>query len=250
MSHSSILVFGGSGKVSRRLTPLLVSAGYTLYSIIRNPDQSDSIRSLGAKPIVQSIETSSVTDLVATIKSVAPKAIVWSAGAGGGDPSRTDAVDRKGAIKGMDAAAEAGVKRFVIVSALDVRDRSRPAPDWYNENDLKTSERVWGAIKPYMEAKFDADRSLVEENSRRGLDYTIVRPGRLLDEDGVSKVDAGKVHLGKGVSREDVARVVVECLKTEGTIGMAFDVVGGDIEVADAVSKVVEKKEDCFERYH
>lgn len=52
----------------------------------------------------------------------------------------------------MDATANAGIKRYIIVSALDIRDRSKAVPDWYNEDDLKMSARVFGAIGPYLEA--------------------------------------------------------------------------------------------------
>lgn len=250
MTRKSILIFGGSGKVARRLTPLLVEANYTVHSIIRNASQIPDLESLGATPIVQSIETSSVSELAHNIKGVSPSAIVWLAGAGYGDPGRTDSVDRKGAIKAMDAASEAGVKRFVMVSALDLRDKTKAAPSWYDEGDVKLSERVWGVIRPYMEAKFDADKSLVEENERRGLRYTIVRPGGLKDEDGKGTVNAGHVHLGSPISRADVAAVVMECLENDGTIGMAFDVVGGEVSIKQAVQGAVERAEDCFEGLH
>ena len=36
-----------------------------------------------------------------------------------------------GAVKVFDATAAAGVKRFIIVSAVDIRDReNKPAPEW------------------------------------------------------------------------------------------------------------------------
>ena len=250
MSQKSILIFGGSGKVSRCLTTLLAKSGFTVHSIIRNDSQIPELKSLGASPIVQSIEESSVSDLVATIKQTSPSAVVWSAGAGGGDPSRTDSVDRKGAIKAMDAAANAGIKRFIMVSALDVRDKSKPAPSWYDESDVKRSERLWGAIKPYMEAKFDADKSLAEKNGGRQLQWTIVRPGQLTDDEAKGTVSAGRVHLGNPVTRADVAATVVECLQNEGTIGLAFDVLGGDQSIKEAVQRVVDRKEDCFEGFY
>ena len=129
----NILVFGGSGKVARLLTSKLVASGKTVHSVIRNPTQFDSIKELGAKPLVHSIEDASVSELVQTIREAGPPdAVVFAAGAGGGSPERTERVDHQGAVKTMDACAEVGVKRFVIVSAIDVRDRSKGEPDWYN----------------------------------------------------------------------------------------------------------------------
>ncbi|KAE9989657.1 hypothetical protein EG327_002420 [Venturia inaequalis] len=223
----------------------------TVHSIIRSSSQSASLQSLGAHPIVQSIEDSSVSDLATTIRNVNPSVVIWSAGAGGGDPSRTDTVDRKGAIKSMDATAEAGVSRYIIVSALDVRDReSKPIPEWYNDDDKARSDRVWGVIGAYMKAKLDADTELVRGNEKRKLKYTIVRPGQLTEDDGKGTVIAGKIHLGAPIAREDVARTVVECIKNDGTIGLAFDVVGGDEDVRKAVEGVVSGKQDTFEGYH
>lgn len=247
------LIFGGSGKVSRHLTRLLTSASppWAVHSIIRSSTQIPSLEALGATPIVQSIEDSSISDLATTIKKVAPDVVIWAAGAGGGDPSRTDTVDRKGAIKSMDAAASAGVSRYIIVSALDVRDRSaKEIPTWYDSNDKERSDRVWNAIGAYMKAKLDADTELVTGNSKRGLKYTIVRPGQLTEEAGVGTVTAGRVHLGNPISREDVARTLIECIKNDGTIGMAFDVVGGDVDIKKAVEGVVSGRQDTFQGYH
>jgi nucleoside-diphosphate-sugar epimerase len=245
------LIFGGSGKVSRQLTKLLTSQSppWTVYSLIRSSAQTSSLEALGAKPIVQSIEDSSVSELASTIKKYNPNVIIWSAGAGGGDPSRTEKVDRDGAIKSMDAAAEAGVKRYIIVSAIDIRNRDKSVPDWYNEEDVKRSDGMWNSIGAYAKAKLGADTELRNGNSKRGLEYTIVRPGTLLDEPAAGKVDAGKVHLQKGISRADVAGVILETIKNKGTIGLAFDVVGGDTPVEEAVKKVADGKVDTFEGY-
>lgn len=246
---SNTLIFGGSGKVARHITRLLASSGtHTVHSIIRKPEQSASIAELGGKPIIQSIEDSSVDDMAATIKSTKANAVIWSAGAGGGSPERTRAVDRDGAIRCMDAAAQAGVKRFVLVSAVDVRDREgKPEPEWYDDGDRERSDGMWSAIGAYMEAKLAADRSLVTENGRRGLDYTIVRPGRLSEEASTGNVEAGKVHLANSIPREDVAKVVIEVLKQPKTIGLAFDVVGGKTAVEQAVASVAEGRVDTFE---
>lgn len=185
-------------------------------------------------------------ELTATIQTVAPTAIIWAAGAGGGNPERTESVDHLSAIKACDAAAAAGVTRFITISALDVRDKSKPEPEWYSDADRAMSEQVWGAIGAYMAAKLAADRDLVGGNGRRGLEWTIVRPGGLSDESGTGKVEAGRTGLGRMVSREDVAAVVKCCLEDEGTVGLAFDVVGGEVPIKEAVAKVVEERVDTF----
>ncbi|KAH0356325.1 NAD(P)-binding protein, partial [Aureobasidium melanogenum] len=226
-------------KVARHLTTKLVASSYTVHSIIRKESQIPELEALGSKPIVQSIEESSVNDLAATIKKHSPNVVIWSAGAGGG------------AIKVFDATAAAGVKRFIIVSAVDIRDRgNKPTPEWYNDDDNAVSKRMWGAIGVYCEAKLAADRDLVTQNGRRKLDYTIVRPGSLNTDKGSGKVAAGKVHLGNSVSREDIAEVIVQCIKNLSTIGLAFDVVGGETPIPQAIEEVASQKIDTFEGHY
>jgi len=245
----SALIFGGSGKVARRLTSILRSQNppWVVHSIIRS--HQPSLSEIGANPIIQSIEEASVEDIQATILQTKPDVVIWSAGAGGkGGPQRTDAVDRQGAIKVFDALKKG--QRFIMVSAIDVRDKeNKPQPEWYDDNDVRRSDRMWVEIGHYMRAKFEADKDLRVNNEKRGLKYTIVRPGGLSDEPGKGVVAAGKVHVAM-ISRDDVAATIWACIENEGTVGLAFDVVGGDTPISEAVQSIVDKKEDCFEGYY
>lgn len=245
---TNVVLFGGSGKVARHVTRMLAAEGHNVHSIIRNPTQKSDIESLGGKPIVQSIEESSVDDMARTITETKASTVIWSAGAGPGNPDRTKAVDHEGAIRSMDATAKAGVKRYIMVSAIDIRDReNKPEPEWYNDADRDRSNRVWSAIKHYMEAKLAADRSLVAENDRRGLEYTIVRPTGLSQDPATGTIEAGKVHISQMISREDVASVILQCMKQDRTKGLAIDCVGGDTPIAEAIAEVVKGKLDAFE---
>ncbi|PKS11060.1 hypothetical protein jhhlp_002821 [Lomentospora prolificans] len=255
---STTLIFGGNGKVARHLTKLLsAEPGATVYSIIRNAAQEAELKELGASPIVQSIEKSLITEITATIEHTQPDAIIWSAGAGGGSAERTRAVDHEGAVKVFDAFAAATTgkpKRLIMVSAVDVRDReSKPVPDWYTPEDVKSSDGAWKAIGTYYKAKLDADKDLVTGNKKRGLEYTIVRPGTLSTDLGTGRVRAGKVGMQGKIPREDVAGVILACLRNKDTIGLAFDVLGpgdGDLPIAEAVAKVGKNKEDTFEGHY
>ncbi|KAK5092383.1 hypothetical protein LTR70_003930 [Exophiala xenobiotica] len=247
----TILIFGGNGKTARALTPLLIGQSHLVHSIIRNPDQSSGLEELGTKVIIQDLEQASVKDLTSTIESIKPDVLVWCAQGTYGVPGGAEAIDHQAAVRSFDAAAVAGLKRYISVSALDVRDRAnKPTPPWYSEQDKQGSERLWKVLEPYMEAKLKADRELASGNRKRGLSWTIVRPGRLVDDAGSGRCEAGRVHFGKPISREDVARVVLACIEKEGTAELAFDVVGGDIDVNEAVRNVAEKKEDCFEGFY
>ena len=248
----SALIFGGSGKIARHLILLLRQENYTVHGIIRNPEQSESLAVLGCHAIVQSIETSSVSELASTVLEVNPDVVIWSAGAstgGYGDPARHRSISRDGAIKAIDALREAGFKkRYIIVSSMDLRDRQKvPYPSWYDDRDKAISDKVWEDISAYMNAKLEADKALVTGNTRRELQYTIVRPNLLSQDPASGKIFAGKIHLVKTISREDVAQVILECIKDKRTVGLTFDITGGDLEIGEAVKQVVEKGMDTFD---
>src|SRR5262249_54662793 len=86
-------------------------------------------------------------------------------------------------------------------------------------------------MRPYQEAKAAADKRLIES----GLNYTIVRPGRLTDDEGTGKVQAAE-NTGYGeIPRDDRAPALAEALIAPNTIDKAFDLVGGDTAIPEAV---------------
>jgi uncharacterized protein YbjT (DUF2867 family) len=196
-----VIVIGGHGKVALQLARILTERGDEVSSVFRNPDHSDDVAVTGAKPVVADIErldTDALTGLLA-----GHDAVVFSAGAGGGNPARTYAVDRDAAIRVIDAAARAGARRFVMVSYFGA-----------GPNHGVPSEN---SFFPYAEAKAAADAHL------RGSDlgWTVLGPGRLTFEPPTGRVVIGN---GKGqVSRGDVALVVAAALADDSTIGRTID---------------------------
>ena len=88
-----------------------------------------------------------------------------------------------------------------------------------------------GAMRPYIEAKAEADRRLAAS----GLDCTIVRPGGLTDEPGRGRIRAG-LDIGSGrVPRDDVAATLLAVLDADNTIGKTFDLLEGDTPIEEAV---------------
>src|SRR5690606_23584841 len=116
---SRIIVFGGHGRVALLLAPILTARGDEVTSVIRNPDHVADVEQTGATARVADVEqlvTAAIADIVR-----GHDAVVWAAGAGGGAPERTDAVDRDAAIRSVDAAAAAGVDRCVMLSWVGSR---------------------------------------------------------------------------------------------------------------------------------
>jgi uncharacterized protein YbjT (DUF2867 family) len=142
-------------------------------------------------------------------------AVVFSAGAGGGNPARTYAVDRDAAIRAIDAAAQAGVRRFVMVSYFGAGpDHGVPGDD---------------PFFAYAQAKAAADAHLRASD----LDWTVLGPGRLTLEPATGRIAIGE---GKAVSRADVALVVAATLADDSTIRRTIEFNNGDVPIADALA--------------
>lgn len=214
-----IAIIGGHGKVALLLSRLLSDVGHEVTSLFRNPDHTDDVRETGATPAVLDIEQSSTEAIAERIAG--HDAIVWSAGAGGGDPGRTYAVDRDAAIRSMDAARQAGVRRYIMVSYLGSRgDHGVPEGD---------------AFFPYAEAKAAADAHLRSTD----LAWTILGPGRLtLDEpSGKIRVDPPGDAGSRDTSRGNVARVTAAVLEEPRTAGATIEFVDGETPIAEAISR-------------
>ena len=231
-------VIGGNGKVSRLFTEQAVSRGISVTSIIRSESQVDSIKEIGATPVVESIEEADESRLAEIFRG--HHAVVWSAGAGGkGGPERTRKVDYEAAIKTYNACEKAEIKRFISVSAIDARDRSKAVPSHYTSKDVETSEMAWKAIPVYMQAKFEADRELVRLNP--SFNWTLLRPTRLTDEKGTGKIQLGNAHFGS-ISREDVATTLLELVGRNDVDRITLDLSSGDMPIVEAVENAITNK--------
>lgn len=213
------IVFGGHGKVALQLAQNLTQRGDQVSSVFRNPDQSDDVAATGANPVVADIEQLDVDALADLLTG--HDAVVFSAGAGGGNPERTYAVDRDAAIRVIDAAARAGVKRFVLVSYFGAGpDHGVPQDD---------------PFFAYAEAKAAADTHLRASD----LDWTILGPGRLTLDPATGRIALrGTQGAESGsVSRADVAQVAAAALADDATIGRTIEFNNGDVPIAEALAR-------------
>ncbi|MEN2767085.1 SDR family oxidoreductase [Ornithinibacillus xuwenensis] len=212
-----VLLIGANGQIGKHIVDLLqASENHTVRALVRKKEQADALREKGVETVIADLE-GSVDALADALKGC--DAVVFAAGSGGKTGfDKTLLVDLDGAVKSMEAAELAGVKRYLIVSALQAHNRT----NW--------SE----VIKPYYVAKHYADRMLMAS----GLDYTIIRPGGLLNEPGTGNVRAAN-NLERGsIPREDVARTVVAALDEPATINRAFDLISGDELISDAIKNI------------
>lgn len=211
-----VVIAGGHGKIALLLARQLADAGHRATGLIRNPDHEADVVAAGGEAAVLDLEAGSVDDVAAALGGA--DAVVFAAGAGpNSGPERKWTVDRDGAVKLAQAAAQAGVRRYVMVSAIATDDFD---PD---------SDEVY---QIYLRAKSEADAAL------RGtdLDWTIVRPGGLTDDPGTGFVRLAESLERATIPRADVAALIVAALENPATIGKQFEAVSGDDSIPDALA--------------
>ncbi|ALE93032.1 NAD-dependent dehydratase [Arthrobacter alpinus] len=213
---SSILIIGGHGKIALLLAPLLREAGVEVTSLIRNAAHIDDVVAAGGTPVVHDVASSSVPELAELFAG--HDAIVFSAGAGGGSPERTYAVDRDAAIHSMDAAVAAGVPRYVMVSYMGAGLNHGVPPE--------------DSFFAYAEAKAAADAHL------RGsaLAWTILGPGALTLDPASGNITTTPEKSQSNTSRGNVALVAAAVLARPETIGRTIEFTDGDVPIDQALN--------------
>lgn len=212
-----VVIAGGHGQIALRLTRLLAQRGDAAVGIVRNPDHVGDVREAGGEAAVLDLEQSTVEDVAAAL--IGADAAVFAAGAGpGSGAARKDTVDRAASVLFADAAEAAGVRRFLQVSAMGLDRANDPSMD-----------EVFAA---YLRAKDAADQDVM---ARTGLDWTILRPGRLTNDPAAGTVTLAE-HVSPGaVTRDDVAAVLLALLDRPDTAGRVYELIGGDTPIESAL---------------
>ena len=213
-----VAIAGAHGKIAMRLASLLAGEGDTVIGLIRNPDHAADVSAQGASPVVCDLEQATVDEVAGAIRDA--DAAVFAAGAGpGSGAERKLTMDRDGAIRLLDAATTAGVQRFQIISSVGAEN----PPD---------GDDAFGV---YLRAKADADEA-VQASDR---DWTIVRPGRLTEDQGTGRVRIESSPFRGQIPRDDVASVLARLLRDSRSSRRLLYVNGGEQPVEGALEAVL-----------
>ncbi|MFP8487951.1 NAD(P)H-binding protein [Gracilimonas sp. Q87] len=159
-----ILIIGANGQIGTRLAHQLNDSEHDPVAMIRKEKQQEKFKKEGIPTVLADLEE----DISHAFKDI--EGVVFTAGSGADTPkSQTKVIDEEGAKKAIDEAIDAEVNRFVMVSALKA---NRDPKNWSD------------SMQHYYEAKSNADEYL--RNS--GLNYTVLMPGRLTNEEGTGRV--------------------------------------------------------------
>ena len=212
---SKVFVAGGSGRVATALIKDLVADGHQVIAGARHPEKI--VQLAGVTPVTLDLhgDVAKIASLMA-----GADAVYFVAGSRGKDLLQTDAM---GAVKTMQAAERAGIKRYIMLSSMYVLQPEK----WADYPAL-------AAITDYNIAKFFADNYLIHNTD---LNYTIVQPATLTEEPATDKVTFGE---GDDTTNPipDVAQVLATVLANGNTIGKVILMRTGDTPIDTAVKEV------------
>ena len=208
-----VLIIGANGSTGKIISSLLSSSSeYHPVAMIRKDSQKNYFADKGIETVLGDLEKdfSSAYDGISKV--------IFAAGSGGSTgPEKTKAVDEEGAIKSVELAKKNKVTKFVLLSSMGAG----------NPEDFKDSD-MYG----YLLAKHKADEHLVKSD----LNYSIVRPGSLTNDNGTGKIEAAQ-KLGKRgkIAREDVAQTLVDVLDSKLASVISFEIIEGEDKINDAL---------------
>ncbi len=205
-----VLVIGAAGNTGVRVMRRLAAGPHDPVAMIRNPGQRARFDDLHVETVLADLEYPIDHALMGC------ESVIFAAGSGGKTgKDKTVLIDHIGAIRSMVAAQMAGVSRYIMLSSI-------------GNNVASTSP-----IAHYHRAKAYADIHLRETD----LDWTIVCPGGLTDEDATGYVTVSSDLMGRGTtSRENLADALARCLDLPGTIRKSFSLLDGDTAIESALS--------------
>jgi uncharacterized protein YbjT (DUF2867 family) len=205
---NTVLVAGATGLTGQQVVHHLRENGYRVVALVR--DTAKAREQLGAEVELRQGDVKDPATLAAAMSGV--DAVISSIGARGKDgPDRPEMVDYQGVVNLVNAAAEADVGQFVLVSSRGVTQSDHPL------------NRMFGNVLVWKLKGEDHLRA-------SGLPYTIVRPGGLLNEPagkGDIVFEQGDRKFGGSMlalAREDVAIVCVQALKHPEAKNRTFEI--------------------------
>lgn len=205
-----VLVAGANGTTGKKIISILQQSDiYEPVAMVRKEEQLTHFKNQGVETILADLEN----DVSQSTKGI--DRVIFAAGSGG---KKVKEVDQEGAKKLMDASKEKGVKKFVMLSSMGA-DKPEEADE----------------IQEYLRAKHNADEYL----KQLGIEYTIVRPGALTNNEGNGKIDLdNKLNKRGEIPRRDVAETLVGALDGSVAKNKTFEILKGDTYIKAALEKI------------
>ncbi|WP_405250326.1 SDR family oxidoreductase [Dokdonia sp. Asnod3-C12] len=206
-----ILVAGAHGTTGKKIVNLLKESQYfNPIAMVRKEEQKSFFESQGVDTVMGDLEED-----VSHVFNTNIDKVLFAAGSGG---KKVVEVDQEGAKRLVDASKKNNIRKFVMLSSMGA-DNPSEAED----------------LQDYLKAKHNADEYL----KGSGLNYAIIRPGSLTDNELTNKIElAEKLNKRGEISRNDVAQTLVRTLNDDVANKSTFEIIKGETIIADALNKV------------
>lgn len=207
-----ITVLGASGGVGRQLVTHALADGHEVTAALRSPEKFTERHELLTVVRADALDAASVK----TVVDGADAVLSGIGQAGRRDPLRPASTSARATIEAMTAT---GVRRLVMISAGPLNRTGVGQPF--------LTHRVFGPLLWAALKELYTDLGRMEAVLRDcDLDWTVVRPPRLLDKPGEGRyrhaVEAGPA--GATITRADVARAMLDFVTNEQTYGHAVGI--------------------------
>lgn len=211
---SRIIVIGGHGRTGILIVEKLIAEGNSVVATIRNPKHMADLVKRGVETVVLDLEKSPLAVFTNAMKGA--DAVVFAAGSGEGESS---AIDRKGVVRTLHAAKNAGVKRYVAISAIGA-------------STGMSTRSLDDGMKDYYKQKRAAGKHITTSDR----DWTILEPGWLTDGKGTGKVTLSEDALEEEpITRDDVAATIIAILAEPKSAGHVLQLINGETAIRKAV---------------
>jgi NADH dehydrogenase len=211
----TVLVTGATGFVGPHVAHALRARELPVRALVRDPGRASRLAAWGVEFVQGDItDHISLRAAVAGVDSIVHLVAIIK-----GSRADFERVMAQGTRDLVAAAQEAGVRRFVLASALGLNERSKDAV-------------------PYFAAKWEMERAVKES----GLDYVIFRPSFVFGKDGgvlptfvrLARFAPVTPIVGPGTQRmqpiwvEDVAEYYTRAIDLPAAANRTFEIGGPD----------------------
>lgn len=227
-----VLVTGGTGFIGPRIVHALRAQGREVRALVRSTERGAKLASLGAELV-----SGDVTD-PASLRAAAEGCthVVHLVAIIKGRPADFERVMAQGTRDLVGASKDAGIQRFVLMSALG------------------TTETTKDAV-PYYAAKWAMERAVIES----GLEYVVFRPSFVFGRGGALPTFVRQVRyspivtvIGSGKQRiqpiyvDDVAEYFSRAVDAPAAANRIFEIGGPEVVTWDelylTIAKVLGKR--------
>lgn len=191
-----VTVFGATGSIGQHVVQQALAAGYQVHVVVRDPSK------LGDVAVTTTV--GQLTDAAVVDRAVENSdAVIWAVGA---TQNQADQVEifEAGARNLVTAMQQHGIRRLVALSGAGITVDGERKP---------LRARILSAvIARIVRHVVEAKRREYEVFRASGLDWTMVRPPRVVPGPPTGQMTAGSHLAGSGATAGDVGQFLVQQL--------------------------------------